>query len=185
MGNYKNVGNYKPSASGGVWEVIENYKQVSTGSSKAFSFSEIDHDNYSMLVLVFDLGTSASLALQLQFNTLTTASYQWTGYTNLNATEATVTANGDTSIEIASTALIISANDSVKGVVKIFLNKAGTKQRIGCLSEVTNSALDGYQKIQGSNNGDSVSGISEVLIKTSTSTWKADSRFTLYKVKRT
>ena len=58
------------SAGATGWETIENHVASGTESTYTFDIDEATDDN-SMLVLVFDLGVSAALALQMKVNDVT------------------------------------------------------------------------------------------------------------------
>jgi len=160
--------------------VIETHEATTTESSFVFSFSAIDFDDDSYLILEFDGATSASLDLQLRFNTNATANYYTDGSVMVGGVQTLIDLNTQTAGRIMNTV-------SARGCfcfVKIFLIKAGSVNSVMYRSNGYFDGLPTSENESGQLFNQQIASLTSVEVRTSTSTWTADTRITLYRVKR-
>jgi len=161
--------------------VIETHEASGTESSHVFSFSAIDFDDDSYLILEFDGATSASLDLQLRFNTNATANYYTDGSVMVGGVQTLIDLNTQTAGRIMNT----NGGRGCFVLVKIFLIKAGV---INSVMYRANGYFDGIPTSENETGqlfNQQIASLTDVEIRTSTSTWTAETRITLYRVKRT
>jgi len=171
---------WKAAAGGGLWTVLGDYEAASAEASHEFTFSSIDFDDISKLVLVIDGGSTAALALQLRINTIVTNTYYTDGRLIEGGTETIIDLNTQVAAQIISANLLDAAREFV-GTIDIYSSKTigrcsmhsmmGSPTKLG--NEVVSNILT-----------DIISALTAVEVRTSTSTWKIGTRFTLYSVAR-
>ncbi len=169
----------KWAAAGGKWETVENHVATGTESTYTFDIDEATDDN-SMLVLVYDLGATASFALQMEVNDVT--NYNSDGSLINAGSQTIINSSGDAEIEIASTTIIAAGNSTACGTVQIFTPDAGTTRPL-VLSQATGQNTSAIEFVSSLVVGSATS-ITKIVVQTSTSTWLANSKFTLYRVVR-
>ena len=166
---------------GGAWRIIGKHEALVPESSFIFSFLAIDFDDDSQLVLVMDGSITAPLVIQLRINNNATANYFFDGRTIAGGIEIIIDGNVQTQMEISNTTLHSNVNEQFHGNVLIYLAKSGS------LKVPTMQALmvgeRGSQVMMGKINANTPS-ITDVEVRTSTSTWQTGTRMTLYRVKR-
>jgi len=165
----------------GLWTVLEDYEASIAESTHTFTFSAVSFDDDSMLVMVIDMSPTATLALQLQMNSNTTANYFFGGYRILGGVQTLVSTPTQTSIELTNSA-ISTINANVFGIINFGVGKASTAPRPLVTYKFlagTTSVQDMVGSLVASDNE-----INEIIVKTSTSTWRIGTRMTLYKVAR-
>ena len=167
------------AAGGGKWETVENHVATGTESTYTFDIDEATDDN-SMLVLVYDLGATASFALQMEVNDVT--NYNSDGSLINAGSQTIINSSGDAEIEIASTTIIAAGNSTACGTVQIFTPDAGTTRPL-VLSQATGQNTSAIEFVSSLVVGSATS-ITKIVVQTSTSTWLANSKFTLYRVVR-
>ena len=166
-------------ASSASWETIENHVASGTESTYTFDIDEATDDN-SMLVLVYDLAVSASLAFQMKVNDVT--NYNSDGSLINAGSQTIINSSGDTEIEIASTTILSAEDMTACGTIQIFAPDAGTTRPL-VISQATGQNTSALEVVSSLVVGSATS-ITKIEVKSSTSTWKANSKFTLYRVKR-
>ncbi len=159
---------------------IATYVATGAEATKTLSFSALDFDSDSEILVVVDGGATASLQLELQINGLTGSVYYHDGSYISGSTETLVQANTTAFWPLASTTLIPAANSNFFGTIKIGLNKAGNLDRPMYSSQFQG---DGTQ-VMGGQHAATISSINSITIKTSTSTWQIGTRITVYKLSR-
>ena len=167
------------SAGATGWETIENHVASGTESTYTFDIDEATDDN-SMLVLVFDLGVSAALALQMKVNDVT--NYNSDGSLINGGSQTIINSVGDSEIEIASATILFTEDTTAGGTIQIFAPDAGTTRPL-VISQATGQNTSALEVVSSLVVGSATS-ITKIEVKSSTSTWKANSKFTLYRVKR-
>ena len=168
------------TAGGGKLELIENYTEASaTGSTKTFTVTE-DPDDFSCLVLEFSIGCSASLDLLLQINgSVGSGEYGWEGTLIAGGSETLISATG-TASEICPSEILSSDGQTGCGRVSIYLPEAGTTRKSLNVTS-TGQNTSAYFRTSACNFVASAT-ITSITVLTSTSTWKQDSNFTLYRM---
>ncbi|KKK85118.1 hypothetical protein LCGC14_2776500, partial [marine sediment metagenome] len=157
------------------------FPPVPQDTKASFTFSAVSFDDDSMLVMVIDMSPTATLALQLQMNSNTTANYFFGGYRILGGVQTLVSTPTQTSIELTNSA-ISTINANVFGIINFGVGKASTAPRPLVTYKFlagTTSVQDMVGSLVASDNE-----INEIIVKTSTSTWRIGTRMTLYKVAR-
>ena len=167
-------------AGGGKLELVENYTEASaTGSTKTFTVTE-DPDDFSCLVLEFSMGCSASLDLLLQINgSVGAGEYGWEGTLIAGGSETLISATG-TASEICPSEILSADGQTGCGRVSIYLPEAGTTRRVMNV-ESSGQNTSAYFRTSSCNFVASAT-ITSITVLTSTSTWKQDSNFTLYRL---
>jgi len=168
------------AAGGGKLELVENYTEASaTGSTKTFTVTE-DPDDFSCLVLEFSISSSASLDLLLQINgSVGAGEYEWNGTLIDGGSESLLNATG-TASEICPSEILSSDGHTGCGRVSIYLPEAGTTRRVMNV-EASGQNTSAYFRTSSCNFVASAT-ITSITVLTSTSTWKQDSNFTLYRM---
>jgi len=164
---------------GGKWETVENHVATGTESTYTFDIDEATDDN-SMLVLVYDLGATASFALQMVVNDVT--NYNADGSLINAGSQTIINVAGASEIEIASTTILSAGNATACGTVQIFTPDAGTTRPL-VLSQATGQNTSAIEFVSSLVVGSATS-ITKIVVQSSTSTWLANSKFTLYRVVR-
>ncbi len=168
--------NYKAS---NKMVTIEDYNSPSTAATKTFTFPAIDFSKVSKLVLVIDGLTTAALALRVTINGIVTSKYSYDGRRIAGGTETLLDVTAEEYWEVASVAAIDAAR-SFMGTIEIYHS---TIDKPGLISTVNAASGDKQEQITGFLDQEVLS-ITSIEIVTSTSTWIADTRMTLYKVLR-
>jgi len=162
-----------------LWEVIEDYENTGTITTKTFNFSNIDFDTVSKLVLVFDGKATLGLNLQLRFNLDTGANYYYEGR-RISGTETLISGATQSSIQLASST-IFATGQIMFGVVEIGFSDQGDARPM-LISTMTSggSAQEQMTGILAATEA----GLTDITILVSTSSIAVGARMTLYKVKR-
>ena len=170
------------AAPAGGLEVIEDYQATVAEGTKTFSFTAIDFEDVSQLILVIDGSPTATFQLQMQYDSEINTyhnmgrSIPWTdgGSPQINIIDST------DAFSILSGS--IGANAPFTNEIKITLSKNAS------INEPFANIVTTYantQVVLGSVLGNNdTSDISSIKIFTSTSTWKIGTRMTLYKKNR-
>ncbi len=169
--------NYKVRSEGKV-QVIETYKAASAEGSKTFSFPDISMDDVSKLILTLDGSTTGTLILKLTVNADTTSSYYSDGRNIAAGTETLI------NIDAAAYMQLFSAvgSDAFAGTIEFQIVTAHATDQV-FMNVVLHSPGGNDTQWHGLLlTANTV--ISSIEITTSTSTWKAGTRFTLYKLLR-
>jgi len=172
------------AAGGGLWEAIADYEATSAEASHTFTFTGVDFDDDSMLVLVLDGSiTLGTFALQMTINGVGGGNYHGGGRRIQGGVETLLTFYSTDFFPIADTALFNSVNENFFGIIQIGLHKSGSQDRPLIISEVVGGSQTGDDKIFG-NVSDPTGDIDEIVISTPATTWQIGTRMTLYKVAR-
>jgi len=163
------------------WALLGDYEAAIAEGSHVFNFPAIDFDDDSKLVLVVDGNASAALDLQLRINTLATAIYFTDGRKIAGGVETLIDLNGQTFIRLLGG---IAINQDFAGICEILLPKAGAGANDQPHTISTfGSGLPEQDQVLGLMTTSQAS-ITDVEVLTSTSTWPAGTRMTLYRVQR-
>lgn len=172
------------AAGGGLWEAIADYEASSAEASHTFSFTAVDFDDDSMLVLVLDGSiTLGTFALQMTINAVGGGNYHGGGRRIQGGTETLISFGSTDFFPIANTALFNAVNENFFGIIQIGLHKSGNQDRPLIISEIVGGSQTGDDKIFG-NVSTANSDIDEIVISTPATTWQIGTRMTLYKVAR-
>ncbi len=180
MANYKNVGNYKP-VSAGIWELIEDYSFTSNISTKTFSFTGVDFNSHSMLVLILDGKVTGAMDLYLKVGGKT-ADYFYDGVRHQAGATTEIDAGSQAQIVIMSTAMLGGANATINGIIEIMQDRTSV-QSIQVHSRMGSSDKEGFE-ILSSFQASSIASLAEIIVNVSANNI-SNGRMTLYKVKRT
>ena len=166
-----------------LWELIEDYEAGSAEASHTFTFTALDMDDHSELVLIMDISPTVILNLQCQVNGHVAANYQDIGVSTAQGGLNTVIDNtNQTAATLISSATLGAGNRSAFCETHFGLTKAGTGDNI--LFSSKSMGLLTIQEVTGHSLDSAKTEISSIKILTSTSTWQTGTRMTLYKVKR-
>ena len=166
----------------GILSVIETYEASVAEAAKTFTFTAVDFDDDSELLLVMDFNVAGAGVLSMAYNGITGTAYAIDGRAIKAGVETLIDLNAQAAIQIASSALLTDAEDEAFLIVHIGLSKASaTIKRIISFCEA-NGPQQSYEATAGHNNTTSTS-ISSIEI-TSTVNWNIGSRMTLYKLAR-
>ncbi len=180
MGNYKNVGNYKPT---GTWEQIADYEATSAEGTKTLSFTAVDYNDHSMIVLVLDASVTLSLSVLMRINAIANANYYQDANYVADGTATVDDISAATQFTIANSAVFGAVDECGSTIVIIKLNKGGANQ-YPTISIEAQSGFDDHRYVGGGNLKEDVASISSLVVYTNTSTWKIGARMTVYKVAR-
>ena len=167
--------------SGGLWTVLGDYEATSAEGSHNFNFTAVDFDDDSKLVLVIDIGATLILNLQIRINTNSTANYYSDGRRIAGGSETLLDLNAQNEGQLVSSTLLGGANEAVIVFVEIGLSKAGSEDRVGISSKAVGTSIQGNEVMSTTLVG-ALSSLTDVEVRTSTSTWQIGTRMTLYKV---
>lgn len=166
---------------GGLWTVIADYEAGGAESSKTFTINPaINFDDISQLLLVIDLVPTLQLALELKLNGLT-ATYYLDGSKIVSGTETIIDDSNTSEFIIADSTIIGGVDARIFGFIHIGVSKGAVTDFP--LIVVDMSAGNGIVHFAGRIATESTE-INEIIVETSTSTWKTGSRMTLYKLSR-
>jgi len=174
---------YAPASGGGssLWSVLGTYEAASAEASHLFSFTAVDFDDDSELVLVYDCSATLQLALQCRVNAIAGVAYYQDGRRITGGAETLLDISGVSEWELLSTTALTGVNVPGAGVAHILLPKGGTLDRVKIINHsiasVVNEQLSGAMIT-------ATTSLTSVEVLTSTSTWEIGARFTLYKVAR-
>ena len=167
-----------------LWSALADYEATSAESSHTFSFTAVDFDDDSYLVLELDGGvTLGTVALDLTIENNTTASYHGSGRRLKQGAETIFDIASASAFPIGSANLFNAVNEGFFGIVQIGLHKAGSQDRPQIMSNVSCGAQRASEFIFG-NLASSTSSISRIDVSTASSSWQIGTRMTLYKVAR-
>lgn len=160
-----------------IWTVIETYEAALAEADHTFTFTGIDFDDDSKLVLNYDITGTLAFTLQLKINALVVG-YFFDGSSFSGGTETQLHSNAGTDWPIGS---VVGVNEETDGVAQIQLSKGGSLDRPTMVCHEAHT--DGSRAFGGGINA-AVTSITDIVLETSTSTWQAGSRATLYRVRR-
>ena len=181
-----------PAATAPVWgnahtqgsmQLIETYKAPGTASTYTFSFSALTPDDISALVLIYSMSSTASLNLLMVVENIDGAGENETSINRLDSSANTPFQAADlTSVQLCSSTLLSGDYQTANGYAYIMNTDTGTKRPCctGSVSSQNTAALENF----GSCSFVAKDSFTTIEVKTSASTWKADSIFSLYKILR-
>ena len=172
------------AAAGGteVLSVIETHEAAIAESTFTFSFSAINFDDDSELLLVIDASVTLLLELFLRINAVSTGYYS-DGRRITGGTETLIDNNNTAGYQIASSTLFAAVNDTGHAEIRIGLTKGGTFDRVIFDGSIASGSLAMGEKKSGMVTG-AISSLTDVVVLTTTSTWQVGTRMTLYRVRR-
>jgi len=170
-------------ASVGQYQLIETYKAPAAASTYTFSFAALTPDDISALVLIYSMSSDASLNLLMEVENIGGAGENETNINRLDSSANTPFQAADlTSVQLCSSTLLSADGQTANGYAYIMNTDAGTKRP--CCTGSVSSQNTAATEYFGSCSFVSKDVFSSIEVKTSTSTWKQDSLFSLYKILR-
>jgi len=164
--------------------LIEDYETTGAEASKVFTFTAIDFEDVSELILLIDGAATAALAVQLRINTVVSANYYDDGHRLTNSVETLIRNNAQTALTVASATMLAGAYGfSSKSRIMLEKAQAAAAHFPIIYSEANSSNTYAWERYSSILNLNQTS-ISSVEVRTSTSTLKAGTRISLYKVMR-
>ena len=165
-----------------IWSVLGDYEATSAESSHTFSFTAITFDDDSHLVLVIDGSCTLLLDLGVRVNAATTG-YYGEGRRIVAGAEQLLDENDQTMAIVASDAMFGAVNQGATCIVKIMLSKSGNQDRPVMFAETFSSAIS-ESEVTGWLQNTGTANITDIIVRTSTSTWQIGTRITLFRVRR-
>ncbi len=162
-----------------LWTALADYEASVAEGTTTLSFTAVDFDDDSKLVLVIDIGTTLTLNLLMQVNSVTASGYFTDGSRISAGSQTIIDVNASSSWQIG-TSTMLDGTQSACIFVEVGLTKAGnTRAKI-----VTHGyGGDKFESVGGESDA-AIASISQLVVFTSTSTWKIGTRMTVYKVAR-
>ncbi len=174
------MANYKTR---GAKHLIESHIAPGTASSLTFTLLPvIDFNDVAYLQLEMDVTPSAQLKLQIQYNGDASANYYMAGKYITAGAETLLTESGQTAGTITGTHTFSAADNSAFVLTQIGLINA-TNAFVYAVSHIVAQNGSTLEETMTELAIDKTS-LTEIKIITSTSTWKANSRFSLYRIMR-
>ncbi len=167
-----------------TWTVLGDYEASVEEASHDFTFTAVDFDDDSKLVLIVDISAVLVLSLRMQINDDTSSNYFTDGRLIAGGVETLIDLNGKASFQILSTDILSAVNIGGFAEITIGLNKAGTSDRPIFISKGGSGSGPKSEDVSGTLNK-AIANISSIKVTTSTSNWQIGTRMTLYKVSRT
>jgi len=167
------------------YELLDNYEATSAESSHTFTpSSALEFDTYSQIIVVIDGLTTASLALELIVNGQRGANnYLSVGKRFVWTPTETLIVENSTQYTLATTTCLPSAGSSFNVVVSMTCNDTTTGTNRIHID--TNANCGAINEIKGGINQSVVyTEITEIIVETSTSTWRIGTRMSVYGIKR-
>lgn len=162
-------------------ELIETHEAIAPEASFTFSFPAIDFDDVAYLVLEIDGSATAALAIEVRINALATL-YNNQGRRLAAGVETFINTTAQTAWQVATSSLITGATSGFNILCKIISFKGSPDNQPAIFADAT-GPVHANETMVGSQ-GASTTSITDVVVRTSASTWRIGTRMTLYKVKR-
>ncbi len=157
--------------------LISSYKSAGAETSKTFTMTADDFSNTAKYVLVISGQMTAAFQLQIQVNGLTT-NYYTDGYYIVGGAQTLINDDNQNWGEITDIANG-STNGHFEGQVDIYLSQGTGTQNLGMLTYM--SVGGAIQQCRTTHNTD-IESLTSIKILVSTSSWKADTVITLYRM---
>ena len=167
----------------GSMQLIETFKSPGTAATYTFTFDALGPDDISALVLIYSMSATAALNLQMVVEGINGAGENETNINRLDASSNTAFAAADlTSVQLCSSTMLSAVDQTANGYAYIQNTDTGTKRpcSTGSVSGQNTAALETF----GACSFVAKDSFTTIEVKTSTSTWKANSIFSLYKILR-
>ena len=174
---------WSAGASVGQYQLISTHKAGVAEATHTFSFAALTPDDISALVLIYSMSSTAALNLLMVVESIGGAGENETSINRLDASANTPFQAADlTSVQLCSSTLLSAGDMTANGYAYIMNTDTGTKRPCctGSVSSQNTAALENF----GSCSFVAKDSFTTIEVKTSTSTWKADSIFSLYKILR-
>jgi hypothetical protein len=150
-------------------------------SSHTFKLFPIDPKKYSKIILEWSLEATASLSLELKLNAITSA-YYISGNSNIGTTTANIDDPNTSEWILADSSLILDiASREASGKVELFVRNLSPINFIYGISEAVGATRG--SELRGLSTNIGTPKIEDIILETSTSTWKIGSRFNVYGIK--
>jgi len=165
-----------------LWQLIEDYESPSPADfNHTFTFSPVDFDNFSMLVLISEMSiTAGSGQYTLIVNGIVTGNYFQDGRTIKAGVESFIDFNTEKFFRLATNSIIDNINIVVHNICYITLNKGG---EVG-FSSFTNGIDKRASQISTGKLSVTQTDISSIRIGGRIRGLQTGTRATLYKVAR-
>lgn len=172
------------TASVGSWEVIEDFVALSSFTQKTFTIDPpIDFSKVSMIVMEMELisGSGTGNNIVLDVNGVT-AGYETYGRTIKAGVEALLDISG-ANFRIANATLFSDIDDTVHAIIYITLNPTASDHNIG-FQCVANGIHQSAQMVVSGSLSSNQTEINELKIQPFSTSLKAGTKVTIYKVSR-
>ena len=166
-----------------IVERIATREASGTESTDTFSGLSLLEETYSKLILVLRGSETAALSLLLRVNGLSSGIYWDDGSRFTGGVETLLNADSQTSCIVCSSSMFSAANLNFFVVIEIGIYDTGNSSRSANAFSRATTGLDAYEHRSHLINSN-IDSITSITILTSTSTWKAGTKFDLYGVKR-
>lgn len=160
-------------------QLIGTYIASTTEASKIFTLSEQPGD-FNKLILVIKGTASGALELQLIINSIETSTYYADGRRIMGGTE-TLIDTGAEEYHVLLSATVIEAARTFEGTAEIYLPSSDVN--FPSIHSLFSSASKQGQEQYTGTQAEAQTSITEIEIQTSTSTWKAGTTISLYRMK--
>lgn len=163
--------------------VLADYEATSAESTHTFSFSAVNFNDDSEIILIFDMSISAvDSFIQLQIDGETGADYFKDGRQSRGGTITAIDDNMDNEYTIAENLITNAVARGMFGIVRVGLSKGGAIDspiiQSNIATEIGQDNSGGYLTVDKNN-------IASLLLKLSVNNWRIGTRATVYKVART
>ncbi len=165
----------------GVYTIQENVTTSGTQTEVDFNLTNDNFDNTAEYMLIINGGTTASLALGIQVNGISTSQYYMEGRSILAGTE-TLLDEGASSRSNIFTATLATTAVGFSSKTRITFTKVGPTQRAIFMSEAFAHTTQMNQTTKG-HLQTAITSLNSIKVIVSTSTLVSGTRLTLYKLK--
>lgn len=162
-------------------EVLDNHEATGTESSHTLT-KELSNDVYSKIIVVIDGEITATMDLEMVINSIEgTANYS-RGSNSNGITRVEISHASHDAMVICPSETLTSSDMQFGGKVEIYMNDVNKNDilAISDISDVANPRENHFACIV----GDTDTTIHSIKIQTSTSTWKAGTKITIYGLRR-
>ena len=158
-----------------VFELLDDHTASGTESTYTFTpGTTITKSTHSMIYIVFDGAATASLALQMQINGLTTSLYDTNGFKADCSAITNISAMAAAQFQLASSTMLSGTPTECSGQAYLFFHNSGVSGRSNFLN------AQAPKEEQYSHRHQSATTITSITLKTSTSTWVSGTKIRIY-----
>lgn len=163
--------------------VIGDYEAAIAEASHSFTFTAVDFDDDSEVMIIIDGSVTAAAAIQVRINSEAGASYFQDGRRIASGVETLIDQNSENEFDVCSATMLQNGGDGFFAVIKISFNKSGTLDRPRIISESVGGSVLANEQVSGMFNVATAT-LTDIVMRTSTSTWDIGTRITVYKLSR-
>jgi len=176
----------EPKAGASGMKLLKTYICTSAEASHEFDFSAepLDSDTYSQILVLMTGEPTLSFNLKLNINQISTLKYYDDGFRITAGTETLLDVNAAAFSTVLSTTVLTSGSAHFFAEIQILHMKQGTTNYTNMFSQGHSITMVGYEQRSHSVQTDMGETITHIKLSTSTSTWKVDTRISVYGIKR-